>query len=354
MCAMPKANNSIIIITLSLLFFTSCKEKSIKTKQLQNTTPKDMVWISGGTYYRGAALEDSMARSDEKPVHKITVNGFWMDEHEVTNAQFKEFIDDTGYITTAERQVNWEDIKKQLPIGTPKPHDSILQPGSLSFQCKLHEVVNFDDYSQWWQWKNGASWKHPQGKNSTIKGKENHPVVHVSYEDAMAYCKWSGKRLPTEAEWEYAARGGLENNMYTWGNDAQFLSTYANTWEGIFPTFNTKKDGFERSAPVKSYPPNGYGLYEMAGNVWEWTQDWYDFLYYKSLSQNENSINPTGPKQSRNPSNPYSKEKVIRGGSFLCHDSYCASYRVTARMSTSEDTALEHLGFRTVLDKKNN
>ena len=239
-------------------------------------------------------------------------------------------------------------MKKQLPDGIEKPHDSILQPGSLSFHCKYSQVIDLNDYSQWWQWKTGANWKHPEGKESTIVGKENHPVVHVSFEDAVAYCNWIGKRLPTEAEWEYAAKGGQKDAIFTWGNDTSVLNSKANTWQGIFPTSNTKEDGFERSSPVKSYPPNGYGLYDMAGNVWEWTQDWYDFEYYNRLSKNDINRNPKGPEKTNNLNNPYAQEKVIRGGSFLCHNSYCASYRVSARMSTSFDTGLEHLGFRTV------
>lgn len=329
----------------------SCKKNTISAKEqsIKEETPEGMVWIPGGSYYRGAATTDTMTREDEKPRHKVTVDGFWMDIHEVTNAQFKKFVKETGYTTTAEKAIDWEELKKQLPEGTPTPHDSILQPGSLSFHCKQERVANLNDYSQWWEWKIGANWKHPEGKGSSIEGKEDHPVVHVSYEDALAYCKWAGRRLPTEAEWEYAARGSMENAIFAWGDDADLLNSHANTWQGTFPTFNTKEDGFERSSPVQSYSANGYGLYDMAGNVWEWTQDWYDFFYYRSLANNNDNYNPEGPDRSRNPHNPYAQEKVIRGGSFLCHDSYCASYRASARMATSPDTGLEHLGFRTVL-----
>ncbi|WP_347925532.1 formylglycine-generating enzyme family protein [Pontimicrobium sp. SW4] len=324
-----------------------------KDLKLQKKQPSlGMVWIPSGTYIRGANPSDYFARKDEEPRHKVDIDGFYMDEHEVTNAQFKQFVDATGYVTTAEKKIQWEEMKKQLPYGTPKPHDSLLQAGSLSFHCKHSQIANLNDYSQWWEWKIGANWKHPEGKGSSIKGKENYPVVHISYDDALAYCKWLGRRLPTEAEWEYAARGGLKDAIFTWGNDVEFLSDNANTWQGVFPTSNTKEDGFERSAPVKSYPPNNYGLYDMAGNVWEWTQDWYDYNYYKSLDKNSSNNNPTGPNKPWNPNNSYSKEKVIRGGSFLCHDSYCASYRVSARMATSFDTGLEHLGFRTVLPSR--
>ena len=351
--------NRITLLVCCFIVF-SCndiKKQSLDTKANNLTkelpkdikVPKGMVWIPNGSYLRGAVSGDPMAREDEKPVHKITVNGFLMDINEVTNAQFKKFVNETGYITTAEKEVDWEELKTQLPPDTKKPHDSILQPGSLSFECNYREVSNLNDYSQWWQWKIGANWKHPEGKESTIEGMDNHPVVHVSYEDAVAYCNWAGSRLPTEAEWEYAARGGQEKVIFTWGNDISLLTSNANTWQGVFPTSNTKEDGFERSSPVKSFPANGYGLYDMAGNVWEWTQDWYDANYYKVLANNKLNNNPIGPEKPRNPRNPYTQEKVIRGGSFLCHDSYCASYRVSARMATSYDTGLEHLGFRTII-----
>ena len=338
-----------IVLLCSCFFIILACKKQNENKGVFKSAPEGMVWIPKGSYIRGASVNDEFARTDEKPRHKVAIDGFWMDITEVTNRQFKKFVAETGYITEAEKEVNWLELKKQLPEGTEKPHDSILQPGSLSFECKLHEVKNLNDYSQWWKWKNGVNWKHPDGAESTIKDKENYPVVHISYDDAKAYCTWANRTLPSEAEWEFAARGGLEEAIFPWGNEIVLLSTNANTWQGVFPTKNTKEDGYERSAPVKSYPANGYGLYDMAGNVWEWTQDWYDFSYYEELSRNKKNQNPKGPVKSRNPNNPYAQEKVIRGGSFLCHDTYCASYRVSARMATSSDTGLEHLGFRTVL-----
>ncbi|MEC7265265.1 MAG: SUMF1/EgtB/PvdO family nonheme iron enzyme, partial [Bacteroidota bacterium] len=206
-------------------------------------------------------------------------------------------------------------------------------------------------YSQWWEWKIGADWKHPNGPESTIEGKENEPVVHIALEDALAYCKWLGRRLPTEAEWEYAARAGKKDELFFWGNDISQLSTHANSWEGEFPVENTKEDGFERRAPVMSYPKNDFGLYDMAGNVWEWTNDWYNTDYYKELAdKNGVAQNPQGATKAFNSSNPYAEEKVIKGGSFLCSASYCASYRISSRMATSPDSGMEHLGFRTVLD----
>jgi len=315
--------------------------------------PQEMVWIPGGEFVQGAAASDKMAMAHERPNHKVSVDGFFMDIHEVTNAQFSKFVEETGYVTVAEREIDWKEMKKQLPEGTPKPHDSILKPGSLVFKKTKSSVPNLYDYSQWWEWSIGASWKHPNGPQSNIEGKANHPVVHIAYEDAQAYCKWTGRRLPTEAEWEYAARGGLDDAIFFWGNDVNQLSSHANSWEGEFPVENTKADGFEERAPVMHYPKNGFGLYDMAGNVWEWTQDWYNTNYYKELAdKNEVVQNPKGDSKAFNSSNPYAEEKVIKGGSFLCSASYCASYRISARMATSPDSGMEHLGFRTVLSVK--
>jgi formylglycine-generating enzyme required for sulfatase activity len=323
-------------------------------KAAPDFTPEGMVWISGGEFIQGAASHDKISMMHEKPPHKVHVDGFFMDMHEVTNAQFSKFVEETGYVTVAERQIDWEEMKKQLPKGTPKPHDSILQPGSLVFKKTKSSVPNLYDYSQWWEWKIGANWKHPYGPKSSIEGKENHPVVHIAYEDAQAYCIWSGKRLPTEAEWEYAARGKKENSLFFWGDNVEKLSEYANTWEGEFPVNNSMDDGFERTAPVMSFPKNGFGLYDMAGNVWEWTNDWYNTKYYKQLAEKNNvTINPQGATEAFNPGNPYTQEKVIKGGSFLCSASYCASYRISARMATSPDSGMEHLGFRTVLSINN-
>ena len=342
----------IIFILFIILLNQSCKNQTqIKTEEQISQIP-GMVWIPGGIYDMGASDGDRMALPHEKPKHTVKVDGFYMDETEVTNAQFSRFIEATNYITTAERPVDWELIKQQLPPGTPKPHDSLLLPGSLLFKKTKESVPNLYDFSQWWRWTNGANWKQPEGKGSSIDGKDNHPVVHVSYEDAMAYCHWAGRRLPTEAEWEFAARGGKRDKIYFWGDLTDKLSSYVNSWEGEFPVDNTQADGFEKSAPVKTYPPNGYGLYEISGNVWEWTSDWYSSQYYQYCKENSITNNPKGPNEAFNPNNPYIDERVIRGGSFLCNASYCASYRVSSRMATDPSTSLEHLGFRTVMDLK--
>ncbi|GAB3693757.1 formylglycine-generating enzyme family protein [Spirosoma flavus] len=305
-----------------------------------------MLRIPGGSFQMGA--DNDQARSDEFPKHNVTVEPFWMDATEVTNAQFRAFVKATGYVTTAERKPVWEEMQKQLPPGTPKPPDNVMVASSLVFTSPDHPVST-DDYSQWWRWVPGADWQHPEGPNSSIKGKDNYPVVQVSWDDAIAYAQWAGKRLPTEAEWEWAARGGLSNAIYPWGNEAiDAGKTKANTWQGRFPNLNTKKDGYSTSAPVKSFSPNGYGLYDMAGNVWEWCSDFYRADYYQQISQNGTNRNPKGPNQSYDPDEPTVPKRVQRGGSFLCNDSYCSSYRNSARMKSSPDTGLSHTGFRCV------
>lgn len=340
-------------IFLLALLLIGCKEETpensiIKEKPEGLSTPKGMVWIPGGKFMQGAVKKDKMALEHEKPAHAVIVDGFFMDETEVTNRQFKKFVEETGYITVAERQPDWEEMKKQLPRGTPKPPDSLLQPGSLVFKKPGKKVANLYDFSQWWEWKIGATWKQPGGPGTSIEGKENFPVVHIAYEDAAAYAAWAGRRLPTEAEWEYAARGGAKNTIFEWGDDQALVEEKANTWTGKFPTKNSMTDGYEMVAPVKSFPPNAYGLYEMTGNVWEYTSDWYNINYYAEALEAGIQKNPDGAKNPFNPHNPQVSEKVIKGGSFLCHVSYCASFRPSARMQNSLDSSHEHLGFRTV------
>ncbi|HEU4632790.1 MAG TPA: formylglycine-generating enzyme family protein [Flavisolibacter sp.] len=316
-----------------------------------DTSTAGMVYIPGGSFMMGG--DNDQASADELPKHPVEVAPFWMDETEVTNAQFQKFVEATGYITTAERKPDWEQLKKTLPPGTPKPPDSVLVAASLVFR-QTSGPVNLNNYNEWWSWVPGADWKHPEGPASNLKGRENFPVVHVSWFDAEAYCKWAGKRLPSEAEWEFAARGGLNNHIYPWGNEhVNAGRAKTNSWEGKFPYYNEKKDGFITAAPVKSFVPNGYGLYDMAGNVWEWCSDWYKADYYKSVA-NTTSFNPLGPGKSFDPDDPYTPKKSLRGGSFLCNDDYCSGYRVARRMKSSPDTGLEHTGFRCVKDVKNN
>lgn len=306
---------------------------------------ENMVWVPGGAYQMGAT--DHEGRPDEYPAHQVKIAGFWIDRHEVTNAQFSAFVAATGYITTAERKPDWNEMKKQLPPGTPKPPDSILVAGALVFQPPSYSVP-LDNPARWWKWVRGADWKHPEGPGSSIKGKDNYPVVEVSWEDATAYAKWAGKRLPTEAEWEFAARGGQSGQKYPWGDeDPEAGKPKANTWQGNFPNKNTDWDGYSGIAPVMSFAPNGYKLYDMAGNVWEWCSDWYDAGYYKSLA-GQLVLDPAGPSKSNDPMQPTIPVRVIRGGSFMCNPSYCKGYRVTSRMMSSEDSGLENLGFRCV------
>lgn len=314
-----------------------------------------MKWIAGGTFTMGTDSPQSMP--NERPAHQVKLDGFWMDEHPVTNAQFREFVEATGYVTTAEKPVDWEELKKQVPEGTPKPPDEMLQPGSLVFTPPDHPV-DLRDMSNWWTWTLGANWRHPQGPTSNIDGKDDFPVVQISWDDAVAYAKWAGKRLPTEAEWEFAARGGLENKRYAWGDefkvDGKFM---ANTFDGNFPYNNTGEDGFKGVSPVKSFPANGYGLYDMAGNVWQWTSDLYradvhELAREKSKADDSCCENPTGPTECFNPTSPVpnSIERVIKGGSYLCNPNYCESYRPSARRGTPPDTGSEHVGFRCVND----
>lgn len=312
-----------------------------------DTSISGMVFIPGGDFMMGA--DNSQASNDEYPKHSVHVDPFWMDETEVTNAQFKKFIDATDYITIAEKKPDWEELKKSVPPGTQKPADELLVPASLVFK-QSSGPVDLRDFNQWWSWVPGTDWKHPEGPGSTIIGKENYPVVHISWYDAMAYCKWAGKRLPTEAEWEFAARGSLPNSIYPWGNEhINSGDPKANSWEGKFPYLNEQKDGYIKLAPVRSFSSNGYKLFDIAGNVWEWCSDWYDANYYK-LTEKQIAINPKGPSKSYDPEDPYIEKRSLRGGSFLCNDSYCSGYRVARRMKSSPDTGLEHTGFRCVKD----
>lgn len=305
-----------------------------------------MVRIPGGEFVMGS--DTSGAWPDEKPAHRVAVSSFWMDVTEVTNRQFAVFVAATGYVTTAERTPTVEEILANSPEGTPPPSPDLLVAGSLVF-TPPNSQVPLNDVRRWWTWTPGANWKCPEGPDSSLNQRNDHPVVHVSWDDAVAYAKWAGKRLPTEAEWEFAARGGLDAQPYVWGSDPPSLTQpQANLWTGSFPYDNTAKDGFARTAPGSSFAPNGYGLYDMSGNVWEWCSDWYDREIYQQRSTTNVTDNPAGPEVSHDPMRPFTSQRSQRGGSFLCNDSYCSRYRPSARHGCTPDTGMSHVGFRCV------
>ena len=318
-----------------------------KSESSTKSSHDDMVYIPGGSFVMGG--DSIWGRPDEFPRHKVKVSAFYIDKHEVTNAQFRAFVEATHYVTTAERKPDWDQIRKQLPAGTPKPADSLLVASSLVFSPPNH-AVSLNNASLWWKWEAGADWRHPQGRKSNIDGKDNYPVVQVSWDDAKAYAKWAGKRLPTEAEWEYAARGGKSSSIYPWGNEPiEQGKAKANSWQGHFPNENSQKDHYYRVSPYMTFQPNGYGLFDMAGNVWEWCSDWYRPDYYLQCEKNGIVSDPQGPNNPLDPDEPTVPKRVVRGGSFLCTDQYCSGFRVAARMKTSPDTSLEHTGFRCVV-----
>jgi formylglycine-generating enzyme len=331
---------------LALAGLPGCGLSDLSAKDI---SPPGMVWIPAGEFTMGT--DDTNSFANERPAHRVKVDGFWMEEHDVTNDEFRKFAEATGYVTTAERKPDWNELKKQLPPGTSKPDDNLLVPGSLVFTGTTN-AVDLNDYSQWWRWVPGANWRHPDGPNSDLKGKGSYPVVQISWDDAVAYARWAAKRLPTEAEWEYAARGGLKNKRYVWGDEFRPHGKYmANIWTGRFPCLDTKEDGFAGLAPVKSFPPNGYGLYDMAGNAWQWCADWY-----RADANAENvavcCLNPSGPQKSFDPDEPFAAKRVIKGGSYLCNASYCESYRPSARRGETPDTSTSHISFRCVRSVK--
>lgn len=309
--------------------------------------PDGMVWIPGGEFSMGAAIAGSgsgempMSSNDAGPVHRARVDGFWMDTTAVTNEQFEQFVKATGYITFAERAPTKEEF--------PTAPEENLVAGSVVFASTEKEVP-LDNHFQWWTYLKGANWRHPLGPESDLKGKEKHPVVHIAYVDAEAYAKGTGKRLPTEAEFEFAARGGLTGKTYVWGDELRPNGKWMiNSWQGTFPVKDAGEDGYAGIAPVAKFPANGYGLYDMSGNVWEWCSDWYRPDYYAQLAKSgEIARNPHGPDSSFDPAEPHEKKRVQRGGSFLCNPQYCSRYIVGTRGKGDINTGTNHLGFRCV------
>ena len=316
---------------------TECARRPHTTRR--EVSKDAMVRIPGGTFLMGSDHH----YPEEAPAHRVSVNGFWMDRCAVTNAQFRDFTDVTGYVTLAERPANAADYPGAKP--------EMLVPSSVMFQ-KPPRRVDLSNHYNWWGYVAGANWRHPRGPGSSLQGFWQHPVVHVAFEDAEAYAAWAGKELPTEAEWEFAARGGLDAAEYAWGDEFTPGGRHmANTWQGEFPWQNLIEDGHEWTAPVGSFPPNGYGLHEMTGNVWEWTTDWYQehARIKKACCTLEN---PRGgdPEQSHDPRTPAVRipRKVMKGGSYLCAPNYCRRYRPAARMPQAVDTSTCHLGFRCI------
>jgi formylglycine-generating enzyme required for sulfatase activity len=302
----------------------------------RNRPYKNMVWVPGGTFFMG----DDRFYPEERPVHRVTVDGFWMDEHPVTNAEFRRFVKATGYVTVAERPLD--------PAAYPDADPALLVPGSLVFQ-PASGPVDLSDYRNWWAYVPGACWTRPEGPGSNLGGGERHPVVHVAYEDAEAYAAWAGKRLPTEAEWEFAARGGLDGAVFAWGEEfAPGGRLMANTWQGEFPWQNLLLDGYAGTSPIKSYRPNGYGLYDMTGNVWEWTTDFHTMRHPAGVDKP--CCVPRNPRVDHPVATGEAiPRKVIKGGSHLCAPNYCLRYRPAARQGEAVDTSTGHIGFRCVV-----
>jgi sulfatase modifying factor 1 len=313
--------------------------------------PEGMAWIPGGEFSMGANDPPDMgavgmkATEDARPIHRVYVDGFFMDKTDVTNAQFTKFVRATRYITVAERKPRAEDFP-----GAPAEN---LVPGSVVFSPPGHPVA-LNDHFQWWRYVRAANWRHPLGPGSDIKGKDDYPVVHIAYEDAEAYAKWAGKQLPTEAEWEFAARGGFSGKPFVWGDEFRPGGKWmANTYQGHFPNADSGEDGHLGIAPVAQYSPNTYGLYDMAGNVWQWTSDWYRPDFFRQLEAiGTVARNPQGPDSSFDPDEPGERKKVHRGGSFLCTDQYCSRYIVGTRGKGEVSTGTNHLGFRCVMARQ--
>lgn len=317
---------------------------AVATPRPSPRAPKDMVWVPGGTFQMGSDLAEY---PEEGPIHAVTVDGFWIDETPVTVAQFRRFVKATGYVTVAERPLD--------PAEYPNLDPAALEPGSLVF-TPSRGPVDLTDPHHWWRWVPGASWRRPEGPDSDVAGLDRHPVVHVCWEDVTAYARWAGKSLPTEAEWERAARGGLEGALYTWGDELTPKGReMANRWLGRFPWENLKPAARQRTTPVRSYPPNGFGAFDMAGNVWEWTSDFHRADHGRvashacCLPENPRVEDPEGSYDPSEPGGAHVPRRVIKGGSHLCADNYCRRYRPAARQPQQVESAMSHLGFRCVV-----
>jgi sulfatase modifying factor 1 len=317
------------------------EDVAVSTKSSNSQkAPEGMAWIPGGRFWMGTSHAQMQ---DAQPVHQVEVKGFWMDRTDVTNEEFAQFVKATGYVTIAERPLD----PKEFPNLAPDE----LAAGSVVF-APPPNPISLENPLAWWKFVRGANWRHPQGPESDLTGKEKYPVVHIAWPDAMAYAKWAGKRLPTEAEWEFAARGGRDRQDYPWGNELNPGGKWrANTFQGHFPDHNTSADGYAGIAPVASFPPNDYGLYDMSGNVWQWVSDWYRPDYYAQLARNEIAINPQGPRDSLDPQEPGVAKRVQKGGSYLCTDQYCERYMPGARGKGDPETGTNHLGFRCVRER---
>jgi formylglycine-generating enzyme len=336
--------------TVSIVPETGFQQTNENRGPAPELPPYGMVWIPGGEFSMGANDPPDMddvgmkATADARPIHRVYVDGFYMDKTDVTNAQFSKFVKATGYVTVAERTPRAEDFP-----GAPPEN---LVAGGVVFSPPNHPVP-LNNHFQWWSYVAGANWRHPLGPDSDIRGKDDFPVVQIAYEDADAYAKWAGKRLPTEAEWEFAARGGRTGEPFVWGDEFRPTGKWmANTHQGHFPDTDTGDDGFTGISPVAKYPPNSYGLYDMAGNVWQWTSDWYRPDYYRVVAlAGEVTRNPKGPATSFDPLEPNQPKKVQRGGSYLCTDQYCSRYILGTRGKGEVSTGTNHLGFRRVMYK---
>ncbi|WP_145032598.1 formylglycine-generating enzyme family protein [Caulifigura coniformis] len=325
--------------------------------QEPSATPDGMAWIPGGEFRMGSEIpaqgNPDRVKADEFPAHDVALDGYWMDTVEVTNRQFEEFVRMTNYVTFAEKEVTPEELARS-GVDATLFTDKTIKPGSMCFNPAFSGkalILQKEQAPLWeyevWKYVDGANWRHPDGPDSSIEDRMDHPVVHVSWEDAVAYCNWAGKELPTEAQWEYAARGGRQNEKYPWGREREPGGKYqCNYWQGAFPAERLNLDGHQATAASKSFPPNGYGLYEMSGNVWEWCADYFDDGYYAVSPKR----NPQGPDKSHDSREPHIIKRVTRGGSFLCNTNSCTGYRCAARMAAEFNSGTFHTGFRCVVN----